>query len=514
MLNSEILALKKKELELLKASKQFESELPHLYSMKLYKWARQFYDSTNKVNLVCAANQISKSSTLIRRAIANATDPERWETIYGKKPGMLWYFYPDSGTLEKEWEMKWKKEWMPRGSQEISQKWGWKLEKKRGVPYCIHWNTGVKQYFLYYTQDVSNMQAGSVDEVFCDEEMPMAFYDEIMFRLTATDGIFSAGFTPTLNQLFWKQAIETEKILEGALKLQVSMYDCLKYEDGSPSTAFTVEKIERIKRKCKNETEIQRRVYGRFVSETGRTYYAFDFDKHFCHRKPVANLLIYASVDYGSGGAMGHPSAITFIGLESNYQKGYVIAAWRGDGIQTTAGDVFNRYQEMSLSLPPVVQRVYDPAAKDFAVIAERNGVTFMKADKSRDAGEENLNTLFKHGMLELFSDDIEIEKLGVELMHIMKDNQAGGHKADDDLADSLRYNCLLIPWDFSIIDERAQAEILEREEVKAKPMTEAEFMAQQIEERRGNYKDPRKDESAGWAELEEEFDYWNEQYG
>ena len=37
--------------------------LPHLHGWKWYKWAREFFESTNRQNFLCAANQISKSLT-------------------------------------------------------------------------------------------------------------------------------------------------------------------------------------------------------------------------------------------------------------------------------------------------------------------------------------------------------------------------------------------------------------------------------------------------------------------
>ena len=44
--------------------------LPFLHGWKWYSWARAFFESQNQVNLLCAANQISKSSTQIRKALS------------------------------------------------------------------------------------------------------------------------------------------------------------------------------------------------------------------------------------------------------------------------------------------------------------------------------------------------------------------------------------------------------------------------------------------------------------
>jgi len=503
---------------LLKAKKEYERKLPHLYGHKFYKWQRQFVDSTNKMNLLTAANQIGKSSASIRRCITNATEPERWERLWGvgAKPKMFWYFYPDQETLEKEFATKWEPEWLPKEDMKDDPKYGWRVTKDRNVPRALHFNTGVIVYFLYYTKKVSAVQAGSVHEIFCDEEMPLEFYDELQMRMVATNGIFNSVFTPTLNQLFWKQAMEGRKILPHALKLTVSMYDCLVYEDGTPSTAFTLEKIERIRANCKNETEVQRRVYGKFVTEEGRTFFAFEFDKHMVGRYDVSKWNIFSAVDYGSGRSggqgQGHPSGIVFLAVRPDYQKGVVFRAWRGDNEKTTAGDLFNKHQELSIDLK-LTNSVYDHSAADFGTIAARNGVTFNKASKARDVGEALVNTLFKHGMLEIFDDDGELLKLAGELTHVMKDRQAGEHKTNDDLVDPLRYVCMLVPWDLEVVNEMQNAAI-ETKIRNARPKTEQELIADQIRERRGEDIYGKEKQSDSWDEYDEEINHWNEEYG
>lgn len=519
----QLLQLKRKELEKIKKQKELESILPHLY-VPMYAWQRKIHESTNRVNLLTAANQIGKSSSLIRRAVANCTDQKRWERMWGKnvKPRQFWYFYPDGATLEKEIETKWVPDWLPRGPMERDAQYGWKLTKKSSNYNAIHFNAGPIIYFQMYTKSVSNVQAGSIYELYADEELPMEFYDELMFRLTATSGIFTSGFTPTLNQLFWKQAMEGNKILPRALKMSVSMYECLKYEDGSPSRIMTMEKIREAEDKCKNETERQRRIYGKFVTESGRTYFGFEFDRNVVAPYDIKGWYIYAAVDYGSGAdleavargrqAKNHPAAIIFIAVRSDYRRGAIFKSWRGDNIKTTAGDVFNKYVELSKGMP-IVQACYDSAAADFGTIADRNSVSFVKADKARGAGEDLVNTLFKHKMLDIFDDDPENLKLAGELSHIMITNQSGDAKKDDDLADANRYACMLIPWDLSAVKDQS-AEELKDSEYKSRPMTEEEHQAMQIKMRRGEEVDGPKDQIDGWGELEAEFDHWNNEYG
>lgn len=517
---SEILKLRKKQLELLEKNKKLEEELPHIY-VPMYEWQRKIHESDNRVNLLTAANQIGKSSALIRRVIANATDNTRWERLWGPgaKPKQFWYFYPDSNTLEREIDTKWVPEWMPRGKYEGDIQYGWKLTKKNNRYNSCVFNAGPIIYFQTYSKSVSSVQAGTIHETICDEEMPMEFYDEIMFRLTSTAGIFTSGFTPTLNQLFWKKAMEGQRILPSALKLTISMYDCLKYEDGSPSRVMTLNKIKLAESKCKNETERQRRVYGKFVTEHGRTYYAFDYDKNMVKPYNIRGWFIYAAVDYGSGLDEGskvrkrnHPAAIVFIAVRPDYKKGAIFKSWRGDAEKTTAGDVFLKYQELSKGMV-VTQACYDPSSVDFGTIALRNGVGFLKADKSRDAGEDLINTLFKHKLLDVFDEDVENLKLASELLTMMIHKQEAGGKSGDDLADALRYGCKMIPWDLTAVDEALSDSEEGRLAKVTRPLTDAEQIELQIKMRRGEDVGKHGGEQEGWGELEAEFDHWNQEY-
>ena len=46
--------------------KKLKEDLPHLYGWGWYPWAKKIFDSKNKITLLCAANQIGKSSAAIR----------------------------------------------------------------------------------------------------------------------------------------------------------------------------------------------------------------------------------------------------------------------------------------------------------------------------------------------------------------------------------------------------------------------------------------------------------------
>jgi len=521
MTSEKLLQLKQKQSELLEKrkfnlesrEKQIKFELPHIYGHKFYQWQREFYESTNKINVVCAANQIGKSSTGIRRLIANATEQERRKRMFPNTYltyKQQWYFYPDSKTLDREWNSKWV-EWMPRGEMKSHPQYGWDYvpDKDRRVPYAIKWNSGITTYFLYYSKHVSSIQASSPHEVFCDEEMPVDFYDEIMMRMVSTDGVFNMFYTPTLNQMFWKRVMQ-KKQLKQAFTKEVSMFECVLYEDGSPSTVFNREKIKQIEANCQNDAERQRRVYGKHVSEGGRVYYGYEDERNVCEPLSLAGHTLYAALDYGSGGEKGHPAAVVFIAVAPDFRSGYVFKSWRGDKQQTTAGDVVNKFVQMRGAMN-MASVVYDHSAKDMEIIATRAGISLAKANKQKDLGEEILNTLLLSGALKVIDyndgslDNLEQLKLCDEFNMLMI-----GQVEGDDLTDAARYCVCAIPWDFDFINEKLPSHKAKKDLPKStRPLTDEEFQAMQIKMRRGEWKDANETEE-GWNEIYDDIDEFN----
>lgn len=492
-----------------------KSGLPHLYGRKWYAWAKAFFESRNKMSLLCAANQISKSSTQIRKCIEWVGNPDLWPELWDmdkQPPRQFWYLYPDKATATAEYENKWKPEFLPQGAYKNHKTYGWKPiygDKKRIE--AIVFNSGVTVYFKTYEQDVQNLQSGTVHAIFCDEELPEELYSELNARLFGTDGYFSMVFTATKNQMFWKLAIEGEGETErfpDAHKQQVSMYECVAYMDGTPG-AYSEERILKIIASCKSETEVQRRVRGRFVTELGRKYPQFEATKHFKKPFPIPGEWIrYAAVDLGGGGS-GHSPAMVFVACRPDYRYGVVYKGWIGDdGLTYTDGDVFEKYVEVRGNDLCALQK-YDQAAKDFHTIAERAGENFMASDKSHDRGESTVNTLFKNEMLHIF-DLPELEKLGSQLTSLMR--ATAKKHAIDDYADALRYDVVDIPWDWSAL--RGEKTDDERREAADKPYTDEERVAMELAERRGEFTDGREKKPEGWEELENDFAEWNDAYG
>jgi phage terminase large subunit-like protein len=451
------------------------------------------------------------SSTQIRKCIHWATDQRLWPELWPNcTPRIFWYLYPSRDVATTEFENKWVPEFLPRGPFKDDPIFGWEaVYDKRQISHIL-FKSGITLYFKAYSQGSDVLQTATVAAVFTDEELPETLLPEVLARLIATDGYFHMVFTATLNQDIWKRTIEgrgENEFWPDALKLQVSLYDCLTYADGSRSH-WTEDRIERIIADCKDQNEVQRRVFGKFVTSEGRMYPAFDGVRHFMKPKPIPDSWrVFSAVDPGSGGAVGHPAAILFLAVSPDNRMGWFFKGWRGDGIVTVAGDVLEKYREIRPSRH-ITQEVYDWAAKDFGVIATRAGIGFHPANKNRETGIQIVNTLFRNDMLFVF-DDSELRKLGSELTSLMQ--MQDKRHAKDDFADCARYSVMAVPWDFSGIKTIAEEEVDAQENEEEKPLSPEEYVRDQIRRRRGEWDRESRNE---WDELADDIAEINENYG
>ncbi len=441
-------------IDLLRQVEDLHQSLPHLYGPKLYVWARDFFESRNHTNLLCAGNQLSKSSTQIRKCIHWATEkplwPELWpaRTSIGLAPSTFFYLYPSQQIADVEFKEKWVKEWLPRGRMKHDPKYGWEeVRSKEGIE-SISFKSGVTIYFRFYTQKVANLQASSVYALFADEEMPEEFYDELKMRVSATNGYFHMVFTATMGLDLWYKAMEKigrpDEFLPRAHKQVVSAYDCLFYEDGTPSP-WTPERIEERKRDCKSEQEVKKRIYGRFVKDSELKYPSFNDKNEITGWVLPKDWLLYSAVDHGNGGEKNHPAAFLFLAVSQDFKKGVAFKGWRGDGEVTASIDVLDRYL-LERGDMQMTDQSYDYKDKDFAILASRRGEGFRPANKSHAEGEKILNSLFRQKMLLICTDDPAMGLLTDELRNLPKDGDK--RKLKDDLADCLRYAAMSVPWD------------------------------------------------------------------
>ena len=491
--------------------------LPHLHAFKWYPWALTYFESRNKMNFLCAANQISKSSTQIRKAIHWATSPELWAELWpathavGINPNLFWYFYPTNPVATTEFRTKWL-QFLPRGRFKDHPVYGWKefFKNKNSEIDRIEFNSGVTIMFKGYSQKVNTLQTATVFAVFCDEELPEAYYDELKQRLSGTDGYFHMCFTATLGQEIWRLTIEPEESEKGierfpdALKIQVTMYDCLEYTDGSKSP-WTIERIQRIIDECSDENEVQRRVFGRFILSQSRLIPSFQIKRHMKPMHPIpSSWLVYSGSDIGGGGPDAHKSAIAFVAVSPDFRQGRVFMGWRGDDDLTTASDVVLKHESMR-GKRPMTETRYDYGCKDFKTISDRLSMTFLPANKDRLVGEKIVDDLFKNDMLFIYRDP-ELQKLASELVSLRK---TGGAKRNlkDDFYDALRYCVATIPWDWAYLVDKKLA--VEEDEGKGELLEEQD---PDIRARRERFI-PRED-SNHLQSFEEEFAEANEAYG
>ena len=417
---AELLRLEAARLKLVEEDLEKKLYLPHIHSFPWYPWAKEFYDSENKENFLCAANQISKSSTLIRKFIDWATDQGAWakrwpSLLQGQTPNQFWYFYPTYDVWQTEFETKWEPLFLPRGKYKEHPVYGWKAYFAKGLIKKIEFNSGVTIYCKVYSQKPKDLQTGTVYMVGCDEELPIELFPEIQARLNATDGYFNMVFTATLGQLYWEQTIEPKSAAEerhvGAWKRQVSLYDSQVYTDGTPSP-WNLEKIKRIEAKCPSEAERLRRVMGKFVKTSGLRLEGFQYDRNVCEAHPLPKgWLTYAGIDPGSGGASGHPAAIAVVSVSPDCRVGRVIRSWRGDGIVTSSEDIVREYKKLVQGLA-IRATAYDYQAKDFFIVGSRMGLSLTPANKKRESGFDIYNTLLKTGMLKIQEGVFDNDKL------------------------------------------------------------------------------------------------------
>lgn len=511
---------------------EIRRDLPHLFAYGWYKWAREFRECREHIALLCAGNQASKSSTQIRTCIYWATNKKIWPSLWPahhENVNLFWYLYPSQKVVNTEFKTKWR-QFLPRGRFKNHPTYGWKELKEGSNTVGVEFNSGLILNFKTYSQKSVDLQASTVYALFCDEELPMRHYYEFMARISAVDGYFRMVFTATLGQEFWRKVLEPdpesgeEELLPHAWKKQVSLYDCMKYEDGKLG-GYTLERIQGVISNCPTHDEVLKRVWGRFrVSLEDRKYPAFDSKRHFTkpHKIPV-DWDIYAGVDVGSGNVEGvrnpgHPSAIMFVAVAPDYSAARFIRGWRGDDIgNTTAGDVYEKYVAMkndlvNEGLREPTRKFYDQGCRDFKTISDRDGAGFEASEKSHDVGDDILNLLFKHDILKVFAEDPELQKFGWEISSIKKSTPKGKRK--DDLVDAGRYSITKLAWPFDEIIKGSPG----RPKAEIKEETYEEQCLRIRKNRAAGIEDPTGEEEGGvqvdFGELQNEIDELNDLYG
>lgn len=520
---AELYKLKLAKLAQLEAEEQKREALPHLYLHKRYRFQDEFEAEVEKrIQIICACNQVGKSSAAIQRVVDLATAKEKWaeywpDTIEKKQvPAQWWYLYPSMEVATVEFEEKWKP-LLPKDKNDPV--YGWEIHLgKGGYVRMLAFKSGINVYFKSYEQSAKNLQSGSVYLMVADEELPVHLLPELQMRVNATKGYMIFVFTATLGQNWWKEVVEDKKRWAKEARVwQVSLYDCQWYADGTPSK-WTNRAIEETIAKCTTPAEVQRRVFGRFVRDEGLVFASFDRERHMVPYAPVPNnWVVIAGVDYGSGGNKGHPSSIVVIAVNPERTEAKVIRAWRGEGRVTTCKDVVDEYIKIAEGCDKVDYVYYDFSAKDLATFAMAAGLAFTQADKDRTVGIGLVNTLFKTNRLKIMhsGSDAQYEAniLDEHLMgHQLADELAAlsvdtpKKAARDDLCDALRYAIIAAGFDWDIINQHGEN-------------LDAESATRQVKVKVLSIDDLRRDGEKMWAEsqmdamsAEGELEFWQNQ--
>jgi hypothetical protein len=494
--SSDVKTLKQKR-DKLKAIQALKDGLPHLYSFPMYKWQEEFWNCGATFQFIFKANQIGGSSVMIKKMIDYCTNKKLWERFI-RPPRMTMYLYPDKKSATREWENKWA-EFMPRNEYKDHPVYGWKETWDGHYIDSIEWNSGLITYFKTYGSGAENLQASTPAILACDEELPEELWPELQMRISSPankGAMYWLGCTPTIGQKYLAKIQSGETKIPDSWVKTVSMYDCLEYASGDKSI-WSTEKIKQIEQTLPNDKEVQVRVHGLFKATEGLLISQFDSKRHVKPYHPVKGWEIYAGLDYGVGGATGHPSSIVFVAVSPNYNAARVIKAWRGpfgpNSDSTTPDDVILKYLEMcrEIGIDQPTAAYYDHAAASLGVLADRQGMSFTKANKDKKHGTDLLNSLFKNDMLILLTDgQDDVACLAEELESVTVDFNK--KKAGDDLTDALRYSTSSIPFNF--------------ENLKIQPVTEVA----QSNVRMGRH---THEQDYDFDEIEREIDEWNELY-
>lgn len=163
----------------------------------------------------------------------------------------------------------------------------------------------VKLQFRSYEQGRENLQAATIDFVYCDEEPPEDVMGELRARIAATGGFLYMAFTPLkgmtpLVQEFWSRD-NSEKFL-----VCMNIYE---------AKHFTEEKLKKIESLYSglSEAERQARMMGIPTMGSGMVYPIDDKDIMYETFPLPKNFKRLGGLDFGRG---EHPTALVWIALD------------------------------------------------------------------------------------------------------------------------------------------------------------------------------------------------------
>ena len=433
--------------------------------MPLYSWQEDFLFDVNRSKILCGGNQSGKTTIELILGEMILADPLFQRYHFGEKlvDARGFYLYPNTETVLESFEDKWLP-LLPQGKYKdpkVNPLTGWELEKEKRVPKRLYFANGSRMSFKTYTQKPEHLQSGTLYFVGCDEELPPVIFDELSRRRSATEGFMTMAFTATIGYEEYYRAMERigkkDEYLPEFWKRCVSLYECVEHTDGTPGK-WNLAKIEETKKKCSNEREIEKRVYGRCIKEDGLLINGFE--KRMINKivESVPNDWVYqVGIDYGRGGDGRSKSAIVIVARNKECTKARVVRSWIGDYKETVPTDVVEEYISMIKKLKIDESRVagvfYDAANPEIEIAARRKfGLTFYPAVKKRNEGWSTISDLFFNDVLTIDESDDDAEgadnanrKLIYQIITTsdkVEQSLAIKRKFPTDLIDALRY-CL-----------------------------------------------------------------------
>lgn len=235
-------------------------KVPHLSRHKFYKWSRRLLDSKASRVILCAGNQVGKSTAMAIRNIDWITDIEgkkdRWSSDV--KANSFLYLYSDKGTMASELKSVWRPLLLMDGKCKSSY-----LYAKMGDDFIDFPNVGSRIYFRLH-DFAEDVVPGRYDHITIDEEPRLSLQ---CIKVLMECPYFVCGYTPVLRHGVMSKILCTPGLFSKVESIRVSLYECLKYEDGDDATPWDRDDILRFEGKLASGEEVQRRVYASLLGE-------------------------------------------------------------------------------------------------------------------------------------------------------------------------------------------------------------------------------------------------------
>lgn len=258
-----------------------------------------------------------------------------------------------------------------------------------------------------YQSEVFNISVSSSHTYFaqsfqvhnCDEELPHVYWSETSARRDGLniDGYFNMAFTATLSQRFWYEAMECiglpEERFRDAKKIQVSLYDCQQYMDGT-KTGWTNERIQKRIDSCQSEKEVLRRVMGRFVNEELSIISGFSEEQNYKHGEFIvpstwSRIISFYVSSVGTG--------ICVLAVSAEFDKVVVAECHKLDLTSYEALEKLHALRgkksaELYINAEPL----------DFIEMSQNSGIFFQTVKNPKNGLKDKINSYFKTGVLEI----------------------------------------------------------------------------------------------------------------